>query len=123
MHMVQPAVLLLFPVLISMRKELNQSHMVMTKRMKSLPTGQMGVGSGNTLDPIYIWPIASDLASLSLLCAGVLEGEQMCLMESEVAPDRVVYISSTVKHYRGEVLGYVERVTFMCSFQYILFKW
>lgn len=72
--------------------------MVMTKSVKSLPTGRMSVGSGNLLDQIYIWPIASDLAALSLICAGVLEQEQMCLMESEVAPSGVVYISSAVRH-------------------------
>lgn len=72
-HMLQPVVLHLFPVLISLRKAFNQSHVFMTRHVKSLPTGRPSVSSGNTLDQIKFWPTASDLASVSLICAGVLE--------------------------------------------------
>lgn len=119
MHMPQPTVLHLFPVLISLRKALNKSHMFMTKHVKSFPTGWLRVSSGNTLDQIYVRPTASDLASLSLICAGVLEQGQMCLMESEVTPRRNLHFISCPTRMWCTQLCAMQNVHMKCSIHFV----
>lgn len=81
-HVLQPVVLHLFPGSISIRKGLNQSQMVMTKRTKSFPTGRLGVGWGTRLANCF-WP----RFTFTYLCWGpgtradVLEWERSCSSE------------------------------------------